>query len=855
MDFEHYPRVVVAASGPLDARIREAWGNGSGPAPESLVPLSGSAPPAALWDLAIVEYTPGDVHNPASFFRIIQDGMPGVPVLTVSDACVEQDIVEALRAGAADHVSSARLTSIRSIAERALQAERERTGTGPRHQQAILVGINRILEEATACETEEHVGALCLRVALELTASHVGFLGEMSADGALRRLLWAQGTTGGEPFVHHTLQESTLPDPLARILALGGSLLSNDPAADLGGPVLAQGMPPLTSILAAPLCHGGTTIGILAVANRAAGYTSEQQDDLEALTPSVTKALLGKRAELAMRASERSLATDLAGMMRLQALSSRLCQPDDLLALLQEIITAAAEITGTDKGNIQLVDPATQELHMVVHQGLSPAYVEHFRNKGCPALCGAAHRSGRRVIAEDVCALPSLQGTADLELLEANDIRCVVSTPLICRDGRVVGVLNNHYPSRHPPAEHQLRFIDLLARMAADVIDRHRAEEALRATEARLREELERQVAARTAELAESEARFRAVFENSAIGIAVVDAQGRVLGVNPALEQLLARPADAILGRPLVDFCAPGIDAEELQERYEALLASDRTTAQREGRWRRADGQVRAGRFTASVVRDATGAPRFTICMIEDVTDERQARAALIQAERLSVTAQLTAAFAHEIKNPLQAVIGCLGLLAETLAQERTLSDEAQRFLHVARSELHRADRVVNRLREFHRRGADTPTPTSVANILEEVLLLTRKQCEHQFVTAEVQVKGELPPVLARQDELRQLFLNLVLNALEAMPEGGVMRITAEGTIDPPGVRVTIADSGLGIPAEALPHIFDFLYTTKESGTGLGLFVCQDIVDHHGGEITATSVEGAGTTVTVWLPA
>lgn len=1155
---EHHHRIVIAASAHLDARIQEAWGNSDGASLYSLPPPALTSPFTAHWDLAIVEYALGDALRPSSPFCTLHGARPEVPIIAVSDAPLEEAIVEALRAGAVDCVSTSRLRAIRTIAKRLLHGE-GRCLQAPRiSQQTVLSSINRILEQSLACETEEQVGETCLRVALDLLASRAGFVGEIGSGGPLCGLGWIQCARDDAPVVHHRPLAGLAPhSPWFHALVDGDGIVSHDPLAD--GIDLPSHHPPLTAFLAVPLRRAGETIGVLAVANRPGGYTRDHLEALRALSPTVIEVLMRQRAEVAMQASERRLARDLDGMTRLQALSTRLAQPDDLLPLLREILTAAAEITGTRMGSIQVVDASSGALHLVAHQGLSPSYVERFATNSCPAICGAAQRRRCRVIVEDVCALPELQGSADLAVLAANAIRCVVSTPLICHSGRLVGMLNNHYTAPHPPSDHELRFIDLLARMAADVIERSRAEEALRASEAMCREvlensrdalyrrnlisgtydyfsptieqlygytahefaalcaeereqllhpddrqayrahnaaleasteplatdtveyrlktkrhgyrwfcarrrlmrdtegnpialigtvrdieeekraqqaiaqrledlaaladasqvlsresdednilqracalaverfglqlawiglvpedgsgivvpmyaagldeayrtriklsldssgerqpatrvlrtgqavvvdditnasffsppwrddglargfrsmaalplvhdsrvtgvmavyagkagafdherlqalqslanlaaagrekarlhaqvrryaeDLEGQVAARTAALAESEARFRAVFEDAAMGIAVIDLRGRLLAVNPALEQLLGRPGAEMVGRPITQYFLHGRDREALRKSCRAVFEDGASTTKGEAHWVHPNGQLRLGQVTMSAVRGAGGAPRFAICMIEDITEERQARAALIQAERLRVTGQLTTAFAHEIKNPLQAVIGCLGLLAETLTEERIASANAQRYLEAARNELHRADRVVNRLRDFHRRGNRAPAPTHVDGILEQVLLVTQKQCEEQLVVSRLDISGELPPVIAQQDELRQLFLNLVFNAIDAMPTGGLLQVSLAATEDPPGVRVTIADSGEGIPPASLPHLFEFLYTTKERGTGLGLFVCQEIVHNHGGDITVQSTEGAGTTFTVWLPA
>jgi signal transduction histidine kinase/CheY-like chemotaxis protein len=190
-------------------------------------------------------------------------------------------------------------------------------------------------------------------------------------------------------------------------------------------------------------------------------------------------------AEASLRVNQQRLSADLAAMTRLQDLSTRLVQGQDLDSLLREILAAAANFTLTDKGNIQFYDPATGRLRIVVHQGLGPRLVEHFAEDGCAATCGAAGRQAERVIIEDVATEPSLQGTVDLEIMLEDGIRGILSTPLVSRDGRLLGMLNNHFRVPTRPSERELRYLDLLARMAADVVERAQAEEALRQADRR----------------------------------------------------------------------------------------------------------------------------------------------------------------------------------------------------------------------------------------------------------------------------------------------------------------------------------------------------------------------------------
>jgi signal transduction histidine kinase len=146
-----------------------------------------------------------------------------------------------------------------------------------------------------------------------------------------------------------------------------------------------------------------------------------------------------------------------------------------------------------------------------------------------------------------------------------------------------------------------------------------------------------------------------------------------------------------------------------------------------------------------------------------------------------------------------------------------------------------------------------------VGELLEQVQALVRKPCQDQGIVLDVRAPPGLPPVHVVPDQLQQVFLNLTLNAIEAMPSGsnsvGRIEVRATRTGEPSGVSISFHDSGVGISGESLPHIFDPFYSTKPEGLGLGLSISQEIVRHHGGRIEASGELGIGATFTVWLPA
>ena len=198
------------------------------------------------------------------------------------------------------------------------------------------------------------------------------------------------------------------------------------------------------------------------------------------------------------KAAKDRAAVDLAGMKLLQDVATRLARTERLEPLLQEILRAATEIAATDKGNIQLVEPETGLLRIVAHQGLNQRFLDHFRTVDESwGRCGAASRTGDRVVVEDVTESPMFKGTPDLDVLLDAGARAVQSTPLPSRAGRHLGVISTHFSTPHTLAEAEVRLLDLLARQAADAIDRVRADERLR----KAHEDLEQKVLERTAQL------------------------------------------------------------------------------------------------------------------------------------------------------------------------------------------------------------------------------------------------------------------------------------------------------------------------------------------------------------------
>jgi len=235
---------------------------------------------------------------------------------------------------------------------------------------------------------------------------------------------------------------------------------------------------------------------------------------------------------------------------------------------------------------------------------------------------------------------------------------------------------------------------------------------------------------------------------------------------------------------------------------------------------------------------------------LEDALDKEQVfRAQLIQADRIRSMERLAAAMAHEIKNPMQSVLGCLGLAEEALQEGRS----ADKYFAVARDAVHRVSAILDRMHDYTYNKHETRELSDVNAVLENVTTLTRQHLQTKNTKIDWKVE-KLPKIWMVPDQINQVFLNLLLNAGEAMPNGGVIRIRTGHTEAPSGVTIDFTDQGVGISPDDIGRVFEPFFTTKADGTGLGLSVSYSIIEKHRGQLSVTSRLGEGSTFTVWLP-
>lgn len=238
----------------------------------------------------------------------------------------------------------------------------------------------------------------------------------------------------------------------------------------------------------------------------------------------------------------------------------------------------------------------------------------------------------------------------------------------------------------------------------------------------------------------------------------------------------------------------------------------------------------------------------LTVAFNQMTQDLKQSRDKLIQAERLATAGKMSASFAHEIRNPLSS----MRMLSQMLMKKPDVTPEQQQSLEYILEEIERIDNIVKGLMDFARPTTLNLEQQALAPVLQSVLALMEANLEHHKIKLEPDFSSDLTNFKFDADKIKQAFMNVVLNGMEAMPEGGTLTVSTfkeENT-----VCLKVIDTGIGISAEDIEHLFEPFFTRKDKGTGLGLANVIRILEEHDGKIEIDSTLGEGTTVTMWLP-
>jgi len=331
--------------------------------------------------------------------------------------------------------------------------------------------------------------------------------------------------------------------------------------------------------------------------------------------------------------------------------------------------------------------------------------------------------------------------------------------------------------------------------------------------------------------------------------ILVLDLNGSFTFVSSRIRDLLGYGPDQLLGKN-IEHTADS--SPQLATLYRSVATGQKPLSTGEYGSRHHDGTWRTMLGTASPLLDAEGKPTGVIISVRDVTTEKKLEQQVIQGERLAAMGQMIGGFAHELNNPLTSILGMSELL-----QEGETTETVRRQLGTLHQQARRAAEIVQNLQYFARPPAPGRSPVNVSELIQRTLHLQAYPLRKSNITIDFLQEPSLPAIMADPNQLMQVFLNLILNADQAIREGrdkGTIRIRMGR--NPDSIWVMFQDDGPGIAADVLPHIFDPFFTTKRPGrgTGLGLSICKTLLREHGGNIEAATAADGGAVFTITLP-
>ena len=347
---------------------------------------------------------------------------------------------------------------------------------------------------------------------------------------------------------------------------------------------------------------------------------------------------------------------------------------------------------------------------------------------------------------------------------------------------------------------------------------------------------------------------LQAVFDAISDSLVIYDQNGYIQHRNHVCPRVF--PSETFVGRSCRSLFHP--DSEHLPEQCPVELALAGKSTQLSFTKTKGSGESRYFDVTATPIEDPNEKTRALV-FIRDVTEKRLNELQLVQAEKMSSIGMLAAGVAHEINNPLTSVAGYSEALLRRFRDEQGLVDDPRlqdfkKYLEVIIRESYRCKGIIDSLLSFSRKSEGAVGMVDINQLLNEVLELVRHKARNEKIEIQEFLQLDLPTIRGDEAGLRQVFMNLVMNALQSIEGPGQVQIAT--FVQDGEVAVTVNDSGCGIPLSLMDQIWDPFFTTKDvgQGLGLGLAVTYNIIKKHGGEIQVESTQGKGTKFTVRLP-
>lgn len=528
----------------------------------------------------------------------------------------------------------------------------------------------------------------------------------------------------------------------------------------------------------------------------------------------------------------------------------QLAKEDDLHALVQSATDAGLQLSGAQFGAFfyNVIDSAGESYLLYTLSGVAREKFSNFPMPRNTAVFAPTFEGTGVVRSGDITKDPRYGRNAPHHGMPAGHlpVRSYLAVSVTAQSGEVLGGLFYGHEEA-----------DVFEQEVEDLVGTIAAQAAIAIENFRLREQLKRKIA----DLQQAEIRHRGMARDASVLGAIVassedaiiskDLTGRIVSWNEAARRLLGYAPEEIVGESILKLIPDELRSEETTilekirsggriEHYETVRLSK-------------SGERLDVSLSISPVRDETGTIVGASKILRDISGRQRIERSLMQAEKIAAAGRMAATIAHEINNPLEAVVNLLYLAKSNAGDAK----DVVKYVDAAESEVARVSHIARQTLGFYREHA-AATFTSLSELAASAITIYAPKCKAAGIQIEGRLKSKREIVL-RKGELMQVISNLIANAIYAMPEGGTLTISTEDVESAAGVLLTIEDNGQGIPADKLPRIFEAFFTTRGAiGTGIGLFVAKQFIEGHGGRITvdsSTESEKHGTKLSIFLPA
>jgi len=509
----------------------------------------------------------------------------------------------------------------------------------------------------------------------------------------------------------------------------------------------------------------------------------------------------------------------LEQLLSLQKLSKKTTSTLDLRKLLQIISISALKITKASHGILLLTDSECEYLKVVSLKGYRGVSKKKCKIRLGEGIVGGVAEKGIPLLVKDVRKEPNY-----IEI--SQEVRSELAVPLISEE-KVLGVIGVSSTENAAFSQEDLELLMIFASHAAMLIKN-----------ARLYEEIitERNFAEN-------------ILESSPNGFFTVGLDRKISAINPMTENIFNVRRAAILGQQVSE-----VFEGDITDIVEYALTSESIITDREIIAKRKDGNHIILGVSSSLLRSHTGSVIGVLVIVRDLTELKKTEELIRRMDRLSSLGQLSAGIAHEIRNPLASI----NFNVQMLSKKLSLDAKSQDIMDDTLTGINRIKRLVKGIHDFAKPGSPLLNRGNINNVIVDSISLLNSQLKKKKIKTYVNLQEEIPPIIFDPLKMQQVFINLIINAMEAMPDGGILKIASmienDYKNDTDQLVISITDNGTGIPSQHYLKIFDPFFTTKPEGTGLGLSITHKILEQHNALINVESIEKQGTTFTIKYP-